>query len=47
MIGSVFNGVDLDDVDNMDVQELLDILPIIKDMDLPHYLARKVVNKVM
>jgi hypothetical protein len=47
MVGKVFSGAQLDDVDNMDVQELVDILPIIKNMHLPQYLGRKIVNKVM
>ncbi|XP_045211411.2 uncharacterized protein LOC123562887 [Mercenaria mercenaria] len=45
-IGTLFNGINLEDVDEMSTDEIIDALPAIKDLHLPMYLERKIAKKI-
>ena len=42
----VFSGLDLSDLDHMTTEELKDVLPMLRTMDLPFHIGSKIVKKV-
>ena len=46
-VGTLFNGLNISDVNSMSNAELEDMLPMLRNMDLPFHLGNIIVKKVM